>query len=708
LSASDSALSFKISQNENRLPDPKPSLSDAHLLTDKQEVTRWRLSVAKLFAFRSVSVSAALLSSALLAACAPGQDDSASKKRAMAAYCPYVTSPRVHSNPMTVTGTAKYDYRIDGNGIIPNGTNAIVPTVPANGATTVFTLTINGTPRTSTCSSPCTLVKAVRGLVTDTPTGTIAAHGQSAVGYYRTSGSAAITLTGLSSNLSLVDARPIRYAEVRATSPSGEIMQCAETDANGNFSLSLPNDGAQYSVSVLSRSSNSSNTAYVMNNPTDNEPYVLTKTIQSTSGGSLTFRALATGSLEGGAFNIMDQIANAQSYIRTTTAGCDQAGMTNYYVGCQPFTVAPMVYTYWSPGISPGAYYGISGPISFYLNGDRELYILGGQNGDTTASDMDHFDNSVIIHEYGHFIEDQYGRPNSPGGSHNGNAIIDPRLAWGEGWANYFQAAVTGVPFYRDTKGYINCGTGCSAVVAFNEPLESGTTYTMHDQASLMGEGNFREFSVSRVLWNITKNVSGFSEIWTVMNGTNGMRSVSDTYKSIGRFHVIHSAISTSTWTAAQNAEKQRPNFTDYATRVSTTPGCSPASTAMAINVTAGDDGSFADSDQFNNNDFYFYNHPGGPLSISVDWGGGDQADLDLYLYKTGYTFGDSSSESMAAKDDTESVLSSGSAYISTNLNAGTYMINVMAYTGLYNSIGTKNTTYTLKIGGQVACPSAL
>lgn len=471
--------------------------------------------------------------------------------------------------------------------------------------------------------------------------------------------------------------------------------------------MSLPADGQSYTVSVLSRAANATNTGYIMNNPTDNEPYALSKTVQSTTGASLSYLATAAGSGLGGAFNILDQIANAQAYLRTTTANCGT--VVN---GCQPFTIAPIVFTYWTPGLSPGVYYGVSGGISYYLNGNRELYILGGVNGDTTASDMDHFDNSVIIHEYGHFIEDQYGKPNSPGGSHNGNAIIDPRLAWGEGWANFFQAAVTGLPFYRDTKGYIGCGTGCSAVVSFNEPLESGLSYTMHDNPSANGEGNFREFSVSRILWAIREaSATGFTQIWSAIHGTGGMKYASDSYKSISRLHVIHASSSgtgTTDWGSAQTAEKQRADFTDYATRLNTSSGCSPASTSMAIKASNGDNGSFASSDMFNNNDFFVVDHPGGTLSVQVQWGGGNAADLDLYVYKPGYAFGDSSSSSMAASDAAESSSTSGVASVSPNLPAGTYMINVMAYTGIYGSVGTYNTSYTLRINGQIACPAAL
>ncbi len=128
----------------------------------------------------------------------------------------------------------------------------------------------------------------------------------------------------------------------------------------------------------------------------------------------------------------------------------------------------------------------------------------------------------------------------------------------------------------------------------------------------------------------------------------------------------------------------------------------------MAIKASNGDNGSFASSDLFNNNDFFVVDHAGGTLSVQLQWSGGNAADLDLYVYKPGYAFGDSSSSSMAASDAAESSSTSGVASVSPNLPAGTYMINVMAYTGIYGSVGTYNTSYTLRINGQIACPAAL
>ena len=43
-------------------------------------------------------------------------------------------------------------------------------------------------------------------------------------------------------------AQPIRYAEVRVVNSSGQVVQCDETDATGNFSFNLPTGNDTFTV----------------------------------------------------------------------------------------------------------------------------------------------------------------------------------------------------------------------------------------------------------------------------------------------------------------------------------------------------------------------------------------------------------------------------------------------------------------------------
>ena len=93
----------------------------------------------------------------------------------------------------------------------------------------------------------------------------------------------------------------------------------------------------------------------------------------------------------------------------------------------------------WEKGSTDGTYY----------SGDRTIHLLG------SANDDDGYDDTVILHEIGHFFEHVVGRTDSPGGSHDGSPT-DPNLAWSEGFATYWAMAVKQIPFYGDS----NAGGG--------------------------------------------------------------------------------------------------------------------------------------------------------------------------------------------------------------------------------------------------------
>jgi len=83
-----------------------------------------------------------------------------------------------------------------------------------------------------------------------------------------------------------------------------------------------------------------------------------------------------------------------------------------------------------------------------FFNGLNNIYILGDQNSDT-----DEFDNHVVIHEWGHFLEKTLSRADNIGGQHGEGDNLDIRVAFGEGFGNAFSAIVTDDPIYFDTYG---------------------------------------------------------------------------------------------------------------------------------------------------------------------------------------------------------------------------------------------------------------
>ncbi len=631
-----------------------------------------------------------------------------------AAYCPYL--PSLSFSPaITVSGKACYQYRENGNGKVTDGVEFDVGTPVTAGKT--YTVTFGATAKTFTATVTSTVSDVVNGLIAvinaDASLGVTASSGssisQTTALFIKSNDGCSKFVYNNVVNLTAIDhwPKPVRFAEVRVTDSGGNIVQCAETDGTGAYSLPLKQNSGTYNVVLTSRANNNNVQAYILNDPTDNVEYTLSKSVSSASSSSnVNIVAPATGTLEGAAFHILDQILNANIYLRTSTAGCSNSANTNYFPGCSTFTVAPLISVYWAKGVNPGTYVGSSSVISFYLLGKRQLYLVGGVNGDVDCSDTDHFDTSVIVHEYGHFIEDMYAIPDNPGGSHNGDSIIDPRLAWGEGWADFFQAAVTGNAFYRDTWG--NADGPCPNHIFINYDIPNNNPAL--DVPVNAGEGNFHEFSITRALWNglLTSggDVLGFSEIWTTVTAPTGMKANTNHFRNVANFHRTQDALpGRHSWATVRSNEKQITTLTDYATPL--VAGSCSATSIQGVKGSS-DNGSFSTSNQFSSNDFYdFAVTSSGTYTITLTYDRSmtNAPDLDLYVYSEKYVYGNKNSMvASSANSPPPNGPDNGVESVAVGLDPGHYMINVQVYTG--GSTAGAATTYSLKINNQLMCPN--
>ncbi|MBT4762963.1 MAG: hypothetical protein HOO06_14815 [Bdellovibrionaceae bacterium] len=530
---------------------------------------------------------------------------------------------------------------------------------------------------------------------------------------------------------------PIRKAEIEVLDENGNSVQCGETDDNGQFSLELPTGSSNVTLHIRSRGVNSNVNASVMKCPEENIPYSIQTSFTPNSSKSLgTVSAAYNGDTLGGAFNIYDQILKSNEYLtlKTVTDSC-----SGTYSNCSNFSPSThKLNVYWEKGFNPGAYSGSTSGTSFYIPGTGRLFILGGVNMDTDSSDTDHFDNSVIVHEYAHFLEDKYSVSDSPGGSHSGNALIDPRLAWSEGFANFFQAAVSSSPYYIDTSGNID-GTTSSFSVDLENQSSSGSGVYALDIPQMAEEGNFREFSVTRFLMDIVDNTpteassteiisDKFIEIWATMTGTDGFVASSRSFRSIGLLHADRKNIVETEniggyedWSPLRTIEDHNIGRNNYAQALKSDGSCT-SYLVGGINLTpqiisARDDGSldhgFSTSHLLINNDYYYYSHTGGNLKIDLRYktDSGTEADFDLFIYNESARLGNyddiqndlTNNEGINEPDADIATAESESVSLSS-LPAGNYLINVMNYTGTGS---TTSTDYDLKIndGANFSCP---
>lgn len=296
---------------------------------------------------------------------------------------------------------------------------------------------------------------------------------------------------------------PVRNAAVDLVSGSA-VAATTTTNAAGAYSLTLPAAGTYY-VRALAQSG--AVYAAVVKDDLDSSTYAVRSADIAAAGGdtwNVTLSAGMTGA--GPAFNIYDNILKAQSVLLKYAPGTPPTPLT----------------AYWHVGKTTGTYYSFAG-------GAHRLDILG------SASDSDAYDDSVILHEMGHYAAAVFSKDSSGGGAHSLTGHYDIRLTWSEGWANFFSSLVKaelGEPnphVYVDTNG--GAGTG-SATLAFTFEIDTPSFASLTTGAD-------NEVAVANVLWTIYRAGAapklglGFADIWADVTG--GLKA--DTYVTFEGFY---------------------------------------------------------------------------------------------------------------------------------------------------------------------------
>jgi hypothetical protein len=156
----------------------------------------------------------------------------------------------------------------------------------------------------------------------------------------------------------------------------------------------------------------------------------------------------------------------------------------------------PPLYTHWGRGVTTTwSYYHGERPAG---SGRFALELLGGQPSLQSTTDTDEHDEAIILHEVGHFVMDRLTSHSSAGGDHPTGHLLDPGLAWEEGRASWFAAAVLGAPLYWDTIGI--------------EP--GGSLRVSHDlERGMPGpRGLGSEQGVAEILWDLSDGGGGLPD----------------------------------------------------------------------------------------------------------------------------------------------------------------------------------------------------
>lgn len=305
---------------------------------------------------------------------------------------------------------------------------------------------------------------------------------------------------------------PARGVLVEAIADSGATIASTQTDANGNYLLSLPTN-----TSVRIRAS-----ARMQQNATTGASWDFAIRDNTSSGFLTAGSAAALYAIQGAQF--VTSTTNPARDLHATS-GWNGSAYTAGARAAAPFAILDMEYTakqkvlavdgnamfapmitYWSTANRPA-----SGDLSrgfietshWSAGGSRPgLYILGAENVDT-----DEYDSGVIVHEWGHYFESNFSRSDSIGGRHGGGDSLDMRLAFAEGWGNALAGMVRDDPLYVDTSG----------------PQQSRPPGLVLDLDLIPGtepKAWFNESSVQHVLYALYKSPAiGFSPIYHAMAG---------------------------------------------------------------------------------------------------------------------------------------------------------------------------------------------
>ena len=283
--------------------------------------------------------------------------------------------------------------------------------------------------------------------------------------------------------------RPLRLAEVQVIEVSGtKLVATGATDASGNFSF-LVNDNqtrdiylrclsrhtTSTGIPVEVRSSTSASTVWAIRGPTisNHAPN------QNVNSGTL----VAIPGTGGEAFNLYDNALGAAQFIHHLRGGT---------------APAPLLLVTFSA----------SNPTLSSFNGTA---VVMARNAG--------YDDTVLLHEIGHYVIFQFSASDNPGGSHQlSNCNQDMRLAFDEGHATYFGCSVRRWLGLPNSSTYVRT-TGQAG------PGNLQFSFDVETQLPFVCYGSTSETTVYTALWDIgdgpgsTDGSPGSDEPWDLLQG---------------------------------------------------------------------------------------------------------------------------------------------------------------------------------------------
>ncbi|MBI5141019.1 MAG: PPC domain-containing protein [Nitrospirae bacterium] len=311
--------------------------------------------------------------------------------------------------------------------------------------------------------------------------------------------------------------KAVRFARIEAYSVNAfgmeQVVASGETGADGSYLLAIAGITGNLRMRVFA--STGAGTPMTINvNDTDGNLYAVSSSTGISSESVATLVRSAGDTLpfdfdiplDNGAdpaFNLLDIYTAASEFIESLALS-------------KPLPSELRIF--WGFGSAKGTWYcSDSDPV--YCPMGSGAYILGG-NADGSG-DTDHFDDDVNLHEFGHFIAKTYSVDESPGGDHSFTETdLDLRMAFSEGWGDFFQTAVkTWLKLNRPDVLSISDGTALTAYIDTYEHLAQIAIDIGSLPSSAAGDPyvySSNEIAVANILLNVM-NSFGMDAIWGVI-----------------------------------------------------------------------------------------------------------------------------------------------------------------------------------------------
>lgn len=303
--------------------------------------------------------------------------------------------------------------------------------------------------------------------------------------------------------------KPIRHTRVEFVNETKHFITSGYTDDQGGITATLPEAG-DVSLRVISETKIDKIELAVKD--LSESYYSVYKSID-TSDTDVVEANITIETGVAGVFNILDVFLIASDFVHVHNA---QAEIS--------------LDTYWEPDNASGSFFCPSDTDPTCPAG-KGIYVLS-----VTGDDTDEFDDDVLWHEYGHYIAAALSRDESPGGCHYFDMNdLDLRLAWSEGWGDFFPMAVKhwavdqnrrteylsiadDIPLshYMDTSGDVAALSFDISQLQNQDPVKVGETNVPFEEFHVYASS---ELAVTKILWDtLNSSTFGLQSIWPAIN----------------------------------------------------------------------------------------------------------------------------------------------------------------------------------------------